>query len=171
MTKEQIEKISQPYATLDINEVSADEKKHMLDVLDGKGFTVSTFYLRFFQKGFSAWELMGVKECKRQFLLLPDVAKTLLEYSDESDPDAQAGDKGYLYTLAQSDGAGIFYDCLKKANKGLCTRFGAFMNERGMSLGTVIRRFTADTWRVWEQEGMRSVVSQFLDNDSDNSAK
>ncbi len=164
MTKELVEKILHPNTFFNTEDVSVDEKKRMLANLSGLGFTASTFYLRFFQKGFSEWEILGIDKCKRQFLELPDVAQLLSDYVDEEDTQAMKGDKGYFYVLAQSDEPGMFYSCLKKANKGLCNKFIAYMNERGMSGGTTIKRFTTENdWKPWEKQGIADVLQQFID--------
>ena len=160
MTKEIVEKITKSYTPLQTDDMSVEDKKSLYVTLAKKGFTLATFYLRFFQKGFSQWEIEGIDECKRQFLLLPEVAKALLdcEESDHSLP----GDKGYFYTLAMSEKPGEFYACLKNANMGLCNRFIEFMGERGMSSGTVIKRFTNDCWKPWEREGVKALLESFL---------
>ena len=103
MTKEIIEKITKSHTPLQTDDMTVEGKKSLYAALEKKGFTLATFYLRFFQKGFSEWEIEGIDECKRQFLLLPNVAQQLLDYVDEDDPQAIEGDKGYLYILAQSD--------------------------------------------------------------------
>ena len=160
MTKEIVEKITKSYTPLQTDDMSVEDKKSLYVALAKKGFTLATFYLRFFQKGFSEWEIEGIDECKRQFLLLPEVAKALLdcEESDQSLP----GDKGYFYTLAMSEKPGEFYACLKNANMGLCNRFIEFMGERGMSSGTVIKRFTNECWKPWEREGVKALLESFL---------
>lgn len=160
MTKEIVEKITKSYTPLQTDDMSVEDKKSLYVTLAKKGFTLATFYLRFFQKGFSEWEIEGIDECKRQFLLLPEVAKALLdcEESDHSLP----GDKGYFYTLAMSEKPGEFYACLKNANMGLCNRFIEFMGERGMSSGTVIKRFTNDCWKPWEREGVKALLESFI---------
>ena len=160
MTKEIVEKITKSYTPLQTDDMSVEDKKSLYVTLAKKGFTLATFYLRFFQKGFSEWEIEGIDECKRQFLLLPEVAKALLdcEESDHSLP----GDKGYFYTLAMSEKPGEFYACLKNANMGLCNRFIEFMGERGMSSGTGIKRFTNDCWKPWEREGVKAILESFL---------
>ena len=160
MTKEIVEKITKSYTPLQTDDMSVEDKKSLYVTLAKKGFTLATFYLRFFQKGFSEWEIEGIDECKRQSLLLPEVAKALLdcEESDQSLP----GDKGYFYTLAMSEKPGEFYACLKNANMGLCNRFIEFMGERGMSSGTVIKRFTNDCWKPWEREGVKALLESFL---------
>jgi hypothetical protein len=165
MTKDIVEKIANSYTPLQVDDLSVEDKKALYVVLAKKGFTLATFYLRFFQKGFSKWEIEGINECKRQFLLLPDVSQLLLDYVGEDDSQMVNGDKGYLYTLAQSDEPGLFYSCLKRANAGMCNKFIAYMNERGMSAATVIKRFTVENWKPWEQEGIRSILASYTTNE------
>lgn len=165
MTKEIVEKITKSYTPLQTDDMSVEDKKSLSMTLAKKGFTLSTFYLRFFQKGFSEWEIEGIDECKRQFLLLPNVAQQLLDFVDEDDPQMLDGDKGYLYILAQSDEPGVFYSCLKRVNAGMCNKFIAYMNERGMSAATVIKRFTTDNWKPWEKEGIRKLLNSYYVND------
>lgn len=157
MTKENLEKITTPLQSLDVKDISVEEKKSLSDFMQTKGFSVATFYLRFFKNGFSVWEIIGINECKKQFLVMSEVAELLLSYVG----DEVQGDKGYLYTLAKSEKAGVFYDCLKRANTGLCKKFFDFMNERGMSTGTVIKRFTTDNWKEWEANGIKDCLLQF----------
>ena len=161
MTKEIVKKITKSHMPLQTDDMTVEDKKSLYAALEKKGFTLATFYLRFFQKGFSEWEIEGIDECKRQFLLLPNVAQQLLDYVDEDDPQSLEGDKGYLYILAQSDEPGIFYSCLKRVNAGMCNKFIAYMNERGMSAATVIKRFTTDNWKPWEKEGIRNLLNSY----------
>ena len=165
MSKEIVKKITKLCTPLHTDDLSAEDKKALYAVLEKKGFTLATFYLRFFQKGFSEWEIEGIGECKHQFLLLPDVAQKLLDYVDADNPEKVEGDKGYLYTLAQSDEPGVFYSCLKRVNAGMCNKFIAYMSERGMSAATVIKRFTIDKWKPWEREGIRHILNSYYMND------
>lgn len=162
MTKEIIEKISNPNTPLVISDMAVEEKKSLGDFLLTKGLTSSTFYLRFFQKGFELWEILGIKRCKEQFLAISDIAKLLLSYVEVDVLGNEIGNKGYLYTLAKSDDPGIFYACLKKANNGLCIKFFEFMEEKGMSRNTVIKRFSADDWKPWEQDGIAYLLQTFF---------
>lgn len=161
MTKENVEKITQNNTPLDVNDISAEEKRNLAEFLSDKGFTISTFYLRFFQKGFDAWEIQGIKNCKMQFLAIPEVCNLLSEYVETDVLGNEIGKKGYLVEAAKSEEPGVFYTCLKKANNGLCMKFFAFMEERGMSRTTIIKRFTADDWKPWEQEGIRTLLEAF----------
>lgn len=161
MTKEILEKITQNRTPLGVSDVSVEEKKELKAYIADFGFSEATFYLRFFQKGFDLWEILGINECKKQFLELPEVAELLLAFVDNEDSCAIEGDKGYFYTLAHSDDAGIFYQCLKKVNGGLCNKFFTFMGERGMSAATVIKRFTTEEWKEWEKIGIRTLLENF----------
>ena len=161
MTKEIVKKITKSHTPLQTDDMTVEDKKSLYAALEKKGFTLATFYLRFFQKGFSEWEIEGIDECKRQFLSLPNVAQQLLDYVDDDDTQRLEGDKGYLYILAQSDEPGIFYSCLKRVNAGMCNKFIAYMNERGMSAATVIKRFTTDNWKPWEKEGIRNLLNSY----------
>lgn len=161
MTKENKKKIFQNNTPLDVSDVSPEEKKVLAEFLSAKGFTTSTFYLRFFQKGFDAWEIQGIDNCKSQFLAIPDVGKLLLEYVECDALGNEIGDKGYLYTLTKSDKPGVFYTCLKKAGSGLCMKLFSFMEERGMSRTTIIKRFSADDWKPWEQAGIKNLLEEY----------
>ena len=135
-----------------------EEKKNLAEFLSDKGFTTSTFYLRFFQKGFDDWEIQGIMDCKKQFLAIPEVGKLLAEYVETDALGNEIGKKGYLTELAKSEEPGVFYSCLKKADSGLCMKFFAYMEEKGMSRTTIIKRFTSDDWKPWEQEGIRTLL-------------
>lgn len=162
MTKEIIEKIMQNNTPLEVNDISVEEKKNLAEFLSAKGFTASTFYLRFFQKGFDTWEIQGVNDCKNQFLAIPEVGKLLYEYVETDALGNEIGKKGYLAELAKSGEPGMFYTSLKKVNNGFCMKFFAYMEERGMSRTTIIKRFSSDDWKPWEQEGIKTLLQQFM---------
>ena len=162
MTKEKFHKILEEGTALDIYAFSVEEKKAMQTFFINSGFSISTFYLRFFQKGFSEWEIVGIENCKNQFLALPDVSLCLLDYVETDVLGATLVDKGYLYTLAQCDKPNVFYSCLKKAQGGLCVRFSEFMTQKGMSSGTTSKRFTDENWKTWERVGIQSLLEQYI---------
>lgn len=164
MTKEIIGKICTPSTPLDVKDISVEEKKLLGEFFLAKGFTNSTFYLRFFQKGFSPWEIIGVEKCKEQFLDMKDVSEVLLSFEDDDDASGdEHGNKGYLYTLAKSPEPGMFYSCLRKAKACLCTKFQSYMLERGMCPGTVIKRFSVGDWKPWEQKGIRALLEEYYE--------
>ena len=55
MTKEILHKILKEGTSLDINAIPVEEKKAMQTFFMDFVFLISTFYLRFFQNGFSEW--------------------------------------------------------------------------------------------------------------------
>lgn len=141
MTKENWIKITTPFSSWGISEISVSEKKILQDKLAEMGFSQPTFYLRFFQKGFSEWELSGVKNLKIRFLGL--INEQNIEAGNINTDDT-------------------FYESLGQT-KGLRNMFIAFMQERGMSAATVIKRFTFESWRPWELEGIRAVLEPFVE--------
>ena len=158
MTKEIIEKIANSYTPLQTNDLSVEDKKALYAVLAKKGFTLATFHLRFFQKGFSTWELVGVKECKRRFLALPEV-KQKIEDSEQNAPE------GLPLSLTDEDN-GRFYAALKERGQGLCKKFASFMKENGMSERTTCTRFTSDNWKYWENVGILPLLKAFSEQTS-----
>lgn len=167
MTKEIIEKICTPSTPLDVKDISAEEKKLLGEFLLAKGFTNSTFYLRFFQKGFSPWEIIGIEKCKEQFLDMKDVSEVLLNFDSDDASGKGNKKKGYLYTLAKSPKPGVFYDCLRKAKNCLCSKFQVYMLEKGMCTNTVIKRFNLGDWKPWEQKGIRAMLEEYLKGKED----
>lgn len=161
MTKQIIEKIRTPRTPVDIKDVSAEEKKALLLFLMPNGFSIATFYKRFFQKGFSTWELIGVKECKRQFLASPEVKRKIEDfyYPEQNAP------KDFPLSLADEDN-GRFYAKLKEQGQGLCKKFASFMKERGMSERTTYTRFTGDKWKDWEGIGVLLLLKVFSEQTS-----
>lgn len=161
MTKQIIEKIRTPRTPVDIKDVSAEEKKALLLFLMPNGFSIATFYKRFFQKGFSTWELIGVKECKRQFLASPEVKRKIEDfyYPEQNAP------KDFPLSLADEDN-GRFYAKLKEQGQGLCKKFVSFMKERGMSERTKHTRFTGDKWKDWEGIGILPLLKVFSEQTS-----
>ena len=141
MTKENWIKITTPFSYWGISEIPVSEKKILQDKLAEMGFSQPTFYLRFFQKGFSEWELSGIRHMKNQFL-------RLIKEQNISTGNINTDD--------------TFYESLGQT-KGLRNMFISFMQERGMSAATVIKRFTIESWRPWEQEGIRAVLEPFVE--------
>ena len=160
MTKKVTDIFSKPRSFLGADDITVEEKKKLAVFTQHYGFTLSTFYLRFCQKGFEQWELDGINKCKKQFLDTKEVSEILLQSVPE---DGDDGDRGYLYTLAMSDQEGSFYNSLRLANAGSCVRFFDFMNERGMSPATVVKRFTSDRWKPWEFIGIKNLLQNFYD--------
>lgn len=163
MTKEIIEKMSTPGTSLNISDISVEEKKSLSDFLCERGFTPSTFYLRFSQKGFDAWEIQGIKDCQKQFSAIPEVAQLLKDYVETDALGKEISKKGYLLEVVPDAEPNVFYTCLKKVQSGLCSKFTDYMEQRGMSRGTVYRRFSDDGgWKPWEIVGIKALLHEFM---------
>lgn len=67
MAKEILHKILKEGTSLDINAIPVEEKKGDANLFYGFCFFISIFYLRFFQNGFSEWEIVGIENCKNNF--------------------------------------------------------------------------------------------------------
>ena len=157
MTKEIEKKILTPNGIFGKDDITPSEKQSLYDFMTSKGLSQSSSYLRFFAKGFAEWEIFGITYIKSKYLELPEVAKRLLEYKDDSFED---GDTGYLYTLAKSDEPGVFYSCLRKVE--LCVHFQKFMAEHGMMSGsTVQKRFHVEDWKPFEVFGIKTLLAEW----------
>ena len=93
MTKKVTDIFSRPRSFLSADDITVEEKKKLAVFTQHYGFTLSTFYLRFCQKGFEQWELDGINKCKKKFLDTKEVAEILLQSVPE---DGNEGDRGYL---------------------------------------------------------------------------
>lgn len=120
-------------------------KTKLYQALKPYGLTQSTFYLRLFDKGFSPWEIYGIKQVKTTFI------KT-------HERELRAANEG---SIRFKDNDGAFYEALRKTE--LITVFKSYMFELGMSLNTTQARFSKDNWKPWEQKGLKFLVTQFLD--------
>lgn len=139
MERDIFEKITKPRSPLNVTDMLVEEKKNLMNIFAKQGLTSSTFYLRFFQKGFEEWEIIGIRECKKRFLEFIGITNQLFECTD-------------------FETNGVFYDNLKNAGKGIRSKFFAFMKIYGMSTGTVIKRFSSDDWKPWELIGIKEII-------------
>ena len=153
MTKQIFEKILSG-GTLDPKDLTAEEKKYLNAVMNRYGMPQSTSYCRFFDKGFSIWEICGVSKLKEEFL---SMAVPMKDGSEEE------GTRGYGYVLTLEPGYddSKFYDIISQLRIGvkLCN----FMAERGMTSQMTVRtRFKANDWKPWELKGIRSIIEELF---------
>ena len=142
------------------SDLSPETKTKLLDYLKPMGFTQSTFYLRFFDKGFDQWEIHGIEQVRRTFAanhkkeLLTNKADGTVSESEE---------KGYaaVLMLNMDDNDGSFYTALRHAS--LIGVFQEYMKELGMGRNTVLTRFTAENWKLWELRGLKNILKDFID--------
>lgn len=159
MTKEIIKKIFVPGGILGKDDLLAEEKDSLIELMARKGMPETTLRRRLYITGFTKWELEGIANIKKKYLELSDVAQALLTYSGD---DYAEGDKGYLYTLAKSDENGAFYNSITEAK--MCVHFQQYMKERGMASNTtVLDRFSNENWKPFELSGIKAIIKKWLD--------
>lgn len=133
-------KLESPRGHLEAKDLTADEKRGLYALMGKYGLPESTAYVRFFDKGFDPWELMGVDQCKADF----------------TDSIEDAGLRDALYNTDNG-----FYSALLEGY-GYRMRLVNLMAERGMvHRATVEKRFDADDWKEWERRGVRAVINEF----------
>ena len=133
-------KLESPGGHLEAKDLTADEKRALYALMGKYGLPESTTYNRFFDKGFDPWELMGVNQCKADFV-------------------ASINDDALRTVLCNTDGG--FYRSLPEGS-GYRVRLVSHMSERGMvHRATVEKRFDADDWKEWERRGVRAVIDEF----------
>lgn len=112
---------------------SAREKEELYTLLCARGMTRGTAYNRLFRDGFRAWELRGVDGLIRDY-----VAEHRLPLAYLANPMK-------------------FY-----VNLPVKAPFVRYMKERGMSRFTCSTRFRIFNFKPWEQEGVASILENYL---------
>lgn len=144
--------------TLSATDLTPEDKKRLYVLFEGYGMPKSTCYNRFFDKGFSKWEIVGVSHIQEAFLVR--------EKTDTDNvPEGEDSSRGYGAVLALSPEYKDckFYELVTslKMGKRLCDR----MAELGMSSQMTVRtRFKADDWKPWELKGVKAIIDDFLCN-------
>lgn len=135
---EKLKKIFNPKCILNPNDLSADEKKQVYNLLGMNGASMAFAYERLFKEGFKEWELVGIDQIKKDYL-----SEMCLHLSSED-----------------MNIPGKFYETLN-SHRGLKSLFCRRMQDMGMtSQITVIRRFTQDNWKSYERRGIRAILSE-----------
>lgn len=153
MTKQIFEKIRRG-ETLDVKDLTAEEKKRLYDIMGQYGMPSSTAYSRFFERGFRKWEIFGVTKIQEMFLLA--ASPTTDGVKEDKD------NRGYGYVLSMADGydASKFYDVLTNLKMGakLCD----YMAQYGMASQMTVRtRFRANDWKHWELVGVGHIIDEY----------
>lgn len=154
MTKQIFDKILMG-GVLDPKDLTADEKKDLYATLSEYGMPSSTVYARFFDKGFSKWEILGVTKLREEFLLT--------SVCTDGGAVEEEGSRGYGYVISLSPDYddSMFYDVVTrlKTGKALCE----FMAERGMASQMTVRtRFKANDWKPWELKGIKAIIDEIF---------
>ena len=153
MTKKIIEKITSG-GVLNVNDLNPSEKKALYAHFSAYGMSQSTCYLRFFDKGFRQWEIIGISHIRQEFLLTHNCCVDDKGTEDE-------GSRGYGYVLTLTDGYddSKFYSVVSDLKMGV--KLSEFMAERGMASQMTVRtRFKANDWKAWELKGIKAILEE-----------
>ena len=181
MNKNILSKITEPQGVLAVSDLTPDEKKNLYAMMQKLGSSENFAYKRFFQDGFSTWEIEGIFPLKAAYLnWLRTEEKIFLEVRCVGERIISGEDNvavyRYFYRIPPKAGEGekfeertfdinepgdfwrflgdIFYR----------QKFGDFMNQYGMkSYNTVLKRFSEDDWKEWEKMGIRQVTELFTE--------
>lgn len=147
------DKLTKAKVSLKSDELTPNQKKLLIRILVENGASQSFVYVRFFEKGFSEWELRGVDNIKRTFIA---------EHQDEIwpkemfDADKVAQNIHEAVTMP-----GEFYRAISR-RYGLRKAFNQQMVQMGMSSTVVMKRFREDNdWKKYETRGMLDVMDEY----------
>lgn len=134
------------------SDLTSDEKKRLHALMKHYGASEGYSYNRFFQRGFSQWELKGIEWVKAEYLNVME-----REGTDVS---------GYRnLTETERNQPGAFFNFLKEQRH--VVRFDQWMADAGMrSAVTVAKRFGSDNWLPFELRGIESILSEFSGNNN-----
>ncbi len=123
---------------LNVSDLTSDEKKSLFALMEKYGMSVSTAYLRFFDKGFKSWEIMGVSKIKTDFL-------APLSINEDA-----AFATSHFYARISTLGWGV--------------QFCKYMKLHGMkSQMTVRSRFKSENFDDWEVKGVASIIDEYIE--------
>lgn len=155
MTKQIWRKIKEG-GVLDATDLTAEEKKALYAVMERFGLPKATCYSRFFDKGFSPWEIKGVSKIKEEFLL-SEVCNT---DNDKSGEDGSRG-YGYVLELAPDYDDSKFYELVTNLKIGV--KLCEVMSSLGMTSQMTVRtRFRSNDWKPWELRGIGAILDEDL---------
>lgn len=181
MNKKILSKITEPQGVLAVSDLTPDEKKLLYQEMQQSGSSENFAYKRFFQDGFSIWEIEGIIALKAAYLnFLRTEEKIFLEVRCVGERIIPGEDNvaiyRYFYRIPPkaSDGESFEERSFDIAEPGdfwrflgdieYRQRFGNFMNDKGMkSYRTVMKRFGDDDWREWEKTGIRQMMERFVE--------
>ena len=158
MNRETFDKMFKNGCALNVGDLSVEEKSHLYNLLKRHGASLGFSYARFFRDGFREWELQGIDMIKSDFLKKHEkeivINLPVKRREGEDDSDVTIFDLDYSKP-------GAFYNVLGLA-KGLKKSFSLMMQEKGMSSNaTILKRFSTDDWRPFEQIGIRAIIEEF----------
>lgn len=144
------DKLSQPRTHLNCDDLTPNQKVFLWEVMARHGAKQGFSYDRFFEKGFSRWELMGITAIKHDFIRT-HVKELFPEHEPEDIEKVIAGIDAVN---------GEFYRLLGRSY-GLKKIFHAYISELGMSITTSLKRFSMDDWEDFERVGIYAIMEEF----------
>ena len=133
------------------SDMTTKQKNDLYARLAPYGISPTLAYHRFFHIGFKAWEISGVTQLKKEFLIMASCGNGTGE-------DSGSRGYGYVLTLDPNYDDSQFYSMLSDLRIG--RRFCDFMAAHGMTSQMTVRtRFKANDWKEWERIGIRSILS------------
>ena len=142
---------------LDVKDLSPEEKRGLFSLLCLRGASEGFAYDRFFKEGFAQWELLGVDHVKREFMA--EHLPLLLTIPQEN-----------IHTLQKEavreaiiETAGGFWALINQVF-GLQSQFVTRMAELGMGRSTVLNRFAADDWKIFQRQGILRVWDDYCES-------
>ncbi len=144
------DKLTHPRTHLNSDDITANQKVLLFDIMQRHGATRGFAYNRFFQKGFDLWELTGITNINRDFLLTHIAEIYPHMTKEETIP--------FIEELAVD--TRNFYQTLGRV-PGLKSIFQKHIGAMGMSNAVVFLRYNADNFRPYERMGIRVIIQQF----------
>lgn len=144
-----IEKLQQPEAHLQCDDLTPTQKKQLAEVMLRHEMKWGLAYNRFFRFGFKEWELKGIDKIKRDFLSQhqEEIFPPNLDMSQPTPDD-------------MVNGKGVFYRMLGMTI-GMKKLFMEHMNTLGMGSNSVINKFSNDDWADYERVGILTILQEF----------
>lgn len=135
---------------LNCDDLTANQKVLLFELMQNYGATRGFAYDRFFQKGFDEWELQGITPICRDFLTT---------HIAEIYPHMTDSETAPLIEEVATDSRN-FYQTLGRV-PGLKSVFQKHIGVLGMSNAVVFLRFNSDNFRPYERIGIRAIIAEF----------
>ncbi len=173
MTKDVFLRLTTAGGVLTSQDMTADEKKRLYQLMTQHGASEAFAYTRCFRDGFDEWELQGVWQAKIEYLRLlhtEEKVETQMRCVETiQTEDGETYKYRHFYTVDGEERsfdlytAGDFWRFLGEVRKR--QHFCDYMARLGMkSKTTVSKRFSADDWRDYELSGVRHIIHTMVDD-------
>ena len=167
MTRKTAEKIYKPHTPLNAKDLTSEQKKFLYARMSEYGATEAWAYTRFFRDGFSAWEIDGIENMRRDFIERNLDPLLVAFYNNIHIGEIPTDKNEKLCQMEQylTSEPGNFFNLIGNV-RGLKMQFTREMSAAGMGVGTVFVRFPTDNWKSYELCGIRSIWEGFLHDEA-----